>query len=59
MVTQNVIIETVKNFASEIKNSGINLKKVYLFGSYAKNQQKEHSDIDVALVADEFTGLVS
>jgi predicted nucleotidyltransferase len=28
-----------------------------LFGSYANNSQHEPSDIDVALVADEFTGV--
>jgi predicted nucleotidyltransferase len=28
-----------------------------LFGSYAKGTQTENSDIDVALVADEFTGI--
>jgi uncharacterized protein len=33
------------------------LRKVYLFGSYAGQRQHEHSDIDVALVADEFIGV--
>ena len=30
---------------------------VILFGSYAKNTQHEFSDIDLALAADEFTGV--
>ena len=34
----------------------INLRSVFLYGSFAKGTQHEWSDIDVALVADEFTG---
>ncbi|MCX6270623.1 MAG: nucleotidyltransferase domain-containing protein [Bacteroidetes bacterium] len=57
MVTQQTAVNTVKSFASELQRSGLQLKKVILFGSYAKNTQNEDSDIDVALVADDFTGL--
>ena len=32
------------------------LRQVILFGSYARDEQREESDIDVALIADEFTG---
>lgn len=56
MLTQQTAINTVQLFAQEIKKSGLHLKKVILFGSYAKNTQQQYSDIDVALVADEFTG---
>ena len=54
MLTQRTAIEKVKRFAREIQNSGLHLRKVILFGSYAKNKQHKWSDIDVALVADEF-----
>ena len=56
MFTQKYTIELVRAFANELKNAGISLKKVYLYGSYAKNKQDESSDIDVAIAADEFTG---
>ncbi len=56
MVTQQSAINTVSNFAREVKSQGIHLNKVFLFGSFAANLQHEYSDIDVALVADEFTG---
>lgn len=36
---------------------GINIRKAYLFGSYARNRQHEWSDIDIALIADDFIGL--
>ena len=54
MLTQRAAIKHVKNIVAEIKRSGIHLRKVILFGSYAKNNQHRWSDIDVALVADEF-----
>ena len=56
MLTQNAAINTVKNYVSDICNSGVNIRKAILFGSFAKGTQHEWSDIDVALVADEFTG---
>ena len=57
MLTQDVVIETVRNYAHEIEERGVNLRIVLLYGSFAKGTQHEWSDIDVALVADEFTGL--
>ena len=57
MVTQQVAINMTNEFLKGLKDIGINLKKAYLFGSYARNKQHEHSDIDVALIADEFVGV--
>ena len=56
MLTQKSAISHIKKIASDIKQSGIHLHKVMLFGSYAKNLQHKWSDIDIALVADEFKG---
>ena len=56
MLTRNAAIEIVGNYAREIEAQGIHLNKVIMFGSFAKGTQHEWSDIDVALVADEFTG---
>jgi len=56
MLTQNAAIETVRNYARDIEARGVRLRKVILYGSFAKGTQHEWSDIDVALVADEFTG---
>jgi len=57
MLTRNAAIKTVRNYAKEINKQGINLRKVILYGSFAKGTQHEWSDIDVALVADDFTGV--
>jgi len=34
----------------------LNLRKAILYGSFAKGEQRGDSDIDLALVADEFSG---
>ena len=57
MLTRNAAIKTVRNYAEEINKQGVNLRKVILYGSFAKGTQHEWSDIDVALVADDFTGV--
>jgi predicted nucleotidyltransferase len=57
MLTRNAAIEIVDNYAREIQLEGIHLRNVIMYGSFAKGTQQEWSDIDVALVADEFKGL--
>jgi predicted nucleotidyltransferase len=57
MLTQDAVIATVRGYAREITTHGVHLRKVILFGSFAKGTQHEWSDIDVALVADEFEGV--
>ncbi len=57
MLTQKTVINKITNLSKDIKNSGLHLKRVILYGSYAKNTQHEWSDIDVAFVADEFNNI--
>lgn len=57
MVTRQTAIKTVKEFVKEVQAQGVHLKKAWLFGSVAQNRQREDSDIDVALVSDDFTGI--
>lgn len=47
----NLINELLSSIKSEI-----NINGVYLFGSYAKGNANEYSDIDLALVSDDFEG---
>jgi predicted nucleotidyltransferase len=56
MLDRNAVIETVRNYAKDIEAHGVYLRMVILYGSFAKGTQHEWSDIDVALVADEFSG---
>lgn len=48
MVNQS-IIDTVKMYISQIPDN-LDLRKVFLFGSYAKGKENPDSDIDIALI---------
>ena len=58
-MASKAVIREMKDFAGMINSCGIKLKKMILFGSYASGKQTKYSDIDVALVADEFCGVPS
>ena len=49
-------IEIIAQKYAELIRKEINLKTVYLYGSFAKGNNNEDSDIDIAVVADDFTG---
>jgi predicted nucleotidyltransferase len=57
MDTQQSSIIIAREFIAAIIASGFPLRKAFLFGSYARNEQRKDSDIDLALIADEFTGV--
>ena len=56
MFTQHAAVELARRFATELQQLGIQLQRVIVFGSYVRNEQREESDIDVALVSTDFTG---
>lgn len=47
------IIDSVNKFIEEIKKK-YNIKAIILFGSYAKGTENENSDIDIAVISDDF-----
>ncbi len=53
-LTQQAAIALAEQFVAEVIQNGLHVRRAILFGSYAKNEQHELSDIDLALVADEF-----
>ena len=57
MLTQKAVIGILTKIADEIRQPGLHLKRVILYGSYAKNTQHEWSDINLAFVADEFKNI--
>lgn len=48
------IRNTVIKFARVIKNQGIPIVKLIIFGSYAKGKAKKYSDIDLCIVSPKF-----
>ncbi|MBA4407987.1 MAG: nucleotidyltransferase domain-containing protein [Bacteroidota bacterium] len=51
---QQDAINIVRQYVMNLNNGGIVIFKAYLYGSYARNQATENSDIDVMLVSDVF-----
>jgi predicted nucleotidyltransferase len=48
-------LEELRNIIFALEKQKINLKEVYLFGSFIDNEN--YNDIDVALISDEFCGI--
>ena len=55
MAPRESAIKTATDFVSECRSRGLSFYKVFLFGSYAKENAYEYSDIDLLLISDQFT----
>jgi predicted nucleotidyltransferase len=53
MVQQDAI-NIARQYIVNLNNGGILISQAYLFGSYARDQAREDSDIDILLVSDAF-----
>jgi predicted nucleotidyltransferase len=58
MFTRKSLKPIIHEFILDLKSKGYNPSKVVLFGSYAKGHPREHSDIDLAIWDDKFTGCI-
>ena len=57
MVAATVTIEKIiQIYLQELLKNNIPVQEAIIFGSYAKGNPKEESDIDIALVSKAFTG---
>ena len=56
MLTRETAINTIKRFIIACNQKDIQFKNVILFGSAANGTANDYSDIDVALVSDQFSG---
>jgi len=48
--------QSVECFIHMLNANNMAVRQAYIFGSYAKGQQTEWSDIDLALISDHFEG---
>jgi uncharacterized protein len=55
MVTRETAINTAKSFVRDCKLNGLTFYKVFIFGSVAKGNMHEWSDIDLLLISDQFS----
>ena len=51
------IMIILRKYIDELERNNIHLAAAILFGSYAKGNYEEFSDIDIALVSDDFGGV--
>jgi uncharacterized protein len=51
---QKDAINIVRQYINNLNDGGVVIFKAFLFGSYARNQATEKSDIDVLLVSEAF-----
>lgn len=51
------VIAEIKRFIELLEDNNIHIEQAVLFGSYAKGTANEWSDVDIALVSDNFSGI--
>jgi predicted nucleotidyltransferase len=52
----DLIFLIIKQYINSLKDLSIIAEKVYLFGSFAKNNYSDDSDIDIAIISNDFSG---
>ncbi len=52
----NIIKHSLRQYILELEKNNYSIQEAYLFGSYAKGNYTEWSDIDVVLVSPNFVG---
>ncbi len=57
MFTKKDLKKYISDYISECNKLGVHFKKVILFGSYARNTAHKWSDVDLALVSDDFSDM--
>lgn len=51
---QKEIKDKILKYIEILKEDGLDIQEVYLFGSYARGTQNQYSDIDVCVISEEF-----
>lgn len=54
--TGTEIKKLVKTLAAELERNRIKVSKIILYGSYAKGNPRDYSDIDIAIISPSFKG---
>ena len=50
------IRRAAKSFSFLLRNSGIKVSRLFLYGSYARGEPRDYSDIDIAIISPDFRG---
>ncbi len=52
----DTVLNDINRLIDELNKKQFEISDAFLFGSYAENKAKDYSDIDVALISDNFSG---
>ena len=55
-MVDTTVAQSVRKYLNALKDRGISVRYGVLFGSYARNQSHAWSDIDLAVVSEQFDG---
>jgi predicted nucleotidyltransferase len=55
-MAKKTVLKKIQKLAVALKESGVNIKALYLYGSHAKGRAGRNSDIDVAIISENFSG---
>lgn len=53
-MVEKTIMKILEEYRVSLENAGISIDKIILYGSYAKGNPREESDIDVAVISRNF-----
>ncbi len=53
---KNKVTEAIKFLENRLKSKGLVISKIILFGSQAKGEPTEESDIDILIISNDFRG---
>jgi predicted nucleotidyltransferase len=55
-MVESTVINSVRQYLAALPSVGIHARRAVLFGSFAKGQGGDYSDIDLVVIAPEFDG---
>jgi len=53
-MAKKIVLDAIDFFEKQLEQSGLHVSKVILFGSQAKGDATEESDIDIVVLSDDF-----
>lgn len=56
VIDKQTALQVAQAFVARVEQAGLPVGEAYLYGSYAKGQERPYSDIDIAVVSSSFSG---
>lgn len=53
-MVEKAVIEIIREFVNVLRKEGVHVHRVILYGSYVKGKPRRESDIDVAIISNDF-----